>query len=33
MHNDRFKKEQKQYIKHIDNKELNKPRIRSKYVP
>ncbi|KAK8845141.1 hypothetical protein M9Y10_021323 [Tritrichomonas musculus] len=31
--NDRFKKEQKQYIKHVVNKELSKSRIRSKYVP
>lgn len=33
IRNDRFKKEQKQYIKHVVNKELNKSRIRSKYVP
>ncbi|KAK8895931.1 hypothetical protein M9Y10_013817 [Tritrichomonas musculus] len=33
LRNDRFKKEQKQYIKHVVNKELNKSRIRSKYVP
>ena len=33
LRNDRFKKEQKQYIKPIVNKELNKSRIRSKYVP
>ncbi|KAK8840664.1 hypothetical protein M9Y10_030439 [Tritrichomonas musculus] len=33
LRNDRFKKEQKQYIKHIVNKELSKSRIRSKYVP
>lgn len=33
LRNDRFKKEQKQYIKHVVNKELAKPRIRSKYVP
>lgn len=33
IRNDRFKKEQKQYIKHVVNKELSKPRIRSKYVP
>lgn len=33
IRNDRFKREQKQYIKHVVNKELNKSRIRSKYVP
>ena len=33
LRNDRFKREQKQYIKHVVNKELSKPRIRSKYVP
>ena len=33
LRNDRFKKEQKQYIKHVVNKELSKSRIRSKYVP
>lgn len=43
LRNDRFKKEQKQYIKHVVNKELNKSyacseslcgsRIRSKYNP
>ena len=33
LRNDRFKKEQKQYIKHVVNKELAKPRIKSKYVP
>ena len=33
IRNDRFKKEQKQFIKQIVNKELNKSRIRSKYVP
>lgn len=44
LRNDRFRKEQKQYIKHVVNKELNKSRIRlqsnsfdeikrSKYVP
>ncbi|KAK8841075.1 hypothetical protein M9Y10_027916 [Tritrichomonas musculus] len=33
LRNDRFKKEQKQYIKHVINKELSKSRIRSKYVP
>lgn len=42
LRNDRFKKEQKHYIKQIVNKELNKSRaeqgwqgqrIRSKYVP
>lgn len=33
IRNDRFKKEQKQYIKHVVNKELSKSRIRSRYVP
>lgn len=33
IHNDRFKKEQEQYIKHVVNKELSKSRIRSKYIP
>ena len=33
LRNDRFKKEQKQYIKHVVNKELSKSRIRSRYVP
>lgn len=33
LRNDRFKREQKQYIKHVVNKELSKPRVRSKYVP
>ena len=33
IRNDRFKREQKQYIKHVVNKEINKSRIRSKYVP
>lgn len=33
IRNDRFKKEQKQYIKQVVNKELSKPRIRSRYVP
>lgn len=33
IRNDRFKKEQKQYIKHVVNKELSKSRIRSRYIP
>lgn len=33
IRSDRYKREQKQYIKQIVNKELNKSRIRSKYVP
>ena len=33
IRNDRFKKEQKNFIKQVVNKELNKSRIRSKYVP
>lgn len=33
LRNDRFKKEQKQYIKSVVNKELTKSRIRSRYVP
>ncbi|KAK8844278.1 hypothetical protein M9Y10_024489 [Tritrichomonas musculus] len=33
IRNDRFKREQKQYIKHAVNKDINKSRIRSKYVP
>ena len=33
LRNDRFKREQKQYIKHVVNKELSKPRVRSKYMP
>ena len=33
LRNDRFKREQKQYIKQVVNKELTKSRIRSKYVP
>ena len=33
MRNERLLKEQKNYIKHVVNKELNKSRIRSKYVP
>ena len=33
LRNDRFKKEQKQYIKQVVNKELSKSRIRSKYIP
>ena len=33
IRNDRFKKEQKQYIKQVVNKELSKSRIRSRYIP
>lgn len=33
LRNDRFKREQKQYIKQVVNKELSKSRIRSRYVP
>ena len=33
LRNDRFKKEQKQYIKQVVNKELSKSRIRSRYIP
>lgn len=33
IRNDIFKKEQKQYIKHVVNKELSKSRIRSRYIP
>ena len=33
IRNDRFKKENKQFIKQIVNKELNKSRIHSRYVP
>ncbi|KAK8890246.1 hypothetical protein M9Y10_035018 [Tritrichomonas musculus] len=33
IRNDRFKREQKQYIKHVVNKDIYKSRIRSKYVP
>ena len=33
MRSNRFKKEQKQYIKHVINKELTKSRIKSRYVP
>ena len=31
--NDRFKKEQEHYIKHVVTKEISKSRIRSRYVP
>ena len=33
LRNDRFKKEQKNFIKQVVNKELSKSRIRSKYIP